>query len=75
MNAMSKLWMQMAMEGLKYMAEHFLPRKLLWTWYGRTWSMLRCDQEVRYRTDYILCMDHCMFNNVALRDPRHNTEH
>ena len=44
----------MVKEGLDYMAEHLFPIKLLWTKGGRTLNMLRCGQEVRSWTDYIL---------------------
>ena len=32
-------------------------------------------QVVRSRTDYILGTDSRLFNNVAVRDPRHNSDH
>ena len=65
----------MAMEGMEDMDSHFLCRYLLRTRDDLTWSILRLVQEVRYRTDYILGMDHRMYQNVAVRDPRHNMEH
>ena len=37
--------------------------------------MLRKGREVRSRTDYILGKDHCIFGNVSVRDPRHNSYH
>ena len=59
-----------ATEGLEDMTEHFLPKKLLLTRDGQTWS-----QEVRFQTDYIPGKDHRLFQNVAVWDPRHNTDH
>ena len=37
--------------------------------------MRRKGQVVRSQTDYILGTDRRMFKNVAVRDPRHNTDH
>ena len=37
--------------------------------------MIREGREVRSRTDYILGMDHRLFGNVSVRDPRHNSDH
>ena len=65
----------MEMDELEDVAEHFLPWKLTWTWDGRTWSILHHVQEVRSRAHYIFGMDRHMFQNVAVRDPRHNTDH
>ena len=57
------------------MAAHFLPRRRRWCQDGRTWSILRQGREVRSWTDYILGTDRRLFGNVAVRDPRHNSEH
>ena len=37
--------------------------------------MIRKGREVRSRTDYILGTDLRFFRNVAVRDPRHNSDH
>ena len=37
--------------------------------------MLRKEQEVRSRTDYILGTERRLFRNVIGRDPRHNSDH
>ena len=37
--------------------------------------MIRKVREVRSWTDYILGTDHRLFRNVAVRDPRHNSDH
>ena len=37
--------------------------------------MIRAGREVRSRTDYILGVDHCLFWNVSVWDPRHNSDH
>ena len=37
--------------------------------------MLHCGQEVMSQMDYILGKEHCMFQNVAVWDPRYNTDH
>ena len=57
------------------MARHFLLRKSRWCWYQRTWGMLRKGREVRSRTYYILGTYSRLFRNVAVRDPRHNSDH
>ena len=65
----------MATEGLEDMSAQFLPCRRLWCRQGRTWSMIRYGREVRSRTDYILGTDHCLFGNVSVWDPRHNSDH
>ena len=42
---------------------------------GRTWFMHRDVREVRSWTDYILFTGSNMFQNVAVWDARHNTDH
>ena len=37
--------------------------------------MVQAGREVRSRTDYILGTDLHIFRNVAVRDPRHNSDH
>ena len=61
--------------GLEDMAAHFLPRKRKWGRERRTWAMVRGGKAVRSRTDYILGTDRSLFRNVAVRDPRHNSDH
>ena len=65
----------LATEGLEDMARHFLPREIRWCRDRRTWGMLQKGREVRSRTDYILGTDSRLFRNVAVRDPRHNSDH
>ena len=48
-------------EGLEDMKTHFLPRKRKWGRERRTWSMVREGKAVRYRTDYVLGTDRCLF--------------
>ena len=57
------------------MAAHFLPRKRKWGRERRTWAMVRGGKSVRSQTDYILGTDRSLFRNVAVRDPRHNSDH
>ena len=40
-----------------------------------TCSMVRTGKEVRYQTDYILGTDRCLFRDVTVWDPRHNSYH
>ena len=62
-------------EGLEDMSIHFLPQHKLWLNYGRTWDMCRGGREVRSWTDYILVTDSCLFQNIAVQDAQHNTDH
>ena len=39
------------------------------------WSMVREGKVIRSRTDYLLGTDRSLFRNVAVRDPRHNSDH
>ena len=57
------------------MAAHFLPRKRRWGRERRTWAMVGGGGAVRSRTDYILGTDRSLFRNVAVRDPRYNSDH
>ena len=65
----------LAKEGLKDTEKHFLPRNSRWCRDQRTWGMLLKGREVRSRTEYILGTDHCLFRNVAVREPWHNSDH
>ena len=65
----------LATEGLEDMAQHFLPQESRWCRDQRTWGVLRNGREVQSRTDYILGTDRRLFSNVAVREPRHNSEH
>ena len=65
----------LAIERLEDMAKHFLPLESRWCRDRRTWGMLRKGREVRSRTDYILGTDHYIFRNIAVQDPRHNSDH
>ena len=64
-----------ATAGLEDMARHFLPWGKRWCRDRRTWDMRRKGQVVRSRIDYILGTDSCLFRNVAVRDPWHNSDH
>ena len=65
----------LATAGVEDMAQHFMPQGTRWCRDRRTWDMKRQGQVVRSRTDYILGTDRRLFKNVAVRDPRHNTDH
>ena len=65
----------MSTEGLEEMSAHFLPRRRSWFRDGRTWGMIREGLEVRSWTDYILGIDRCLFGNVSVQEPRHNSDH
>ena len=57
------------------MMEHLLPYNIPWTRDRYMRSMIRCCQEVRSWTDYILGTDFRLLQNMVLRDPRQNTYH
>ena len=61
--------------GLEYMTAHILPRKRQWGRERWTWSMVREGKVIRSRTEYLLGTDRSLFRNVAVRDPRHNSDH
>ena len=55
--------------------QHFLPRRRACCQDRKTWLMRRQGRLVRSRTDYILGSDCRIFQNVALRDPMHNSDY
>ena len=61
--------------GVKDMAQHFMPQRQRWNRDRRNWDMRRKGQVVRSWTDYILGTDRRLLKNVAVRDPRHNSDH
>ena len=65
----------LTIEGLEDMSDHYLPSRRSWCRDGRTWRMVLAGREMRYRTDYILGTDCCLFWNVSVQDPRHNSDH
>ena len=60
---------------LEDMTAHFLPSKKRWGRERRTWSMVREGKVIRSRTDYLLGTSRSLFSNVAVQDPRHNSDH
>ena len=65
----------LATEIMEDISEHFLLRRRPWCQDRRTWSMIREGREVQSRTDYILGTYRRLFENVSVRDPRHNSDH
>ena len=65
----------LATEGLGYMSAHFLLNRHSWCRDRRIWSMIQEGGQVRSRTDYILGTDGCLFWNVSVQDPMHNSDH
>ena len=65
----------LAEEGLEDMSGHFLQRHKPWLKDGIKWSMHWGGWKVRSQTDYILGTYSRMFQNVAVRDTIHNTDH
>ena len=62
-------------EGLEDIRVHFLPRNNPWLQEVHTWSIHRSGRQVRSWTNYILGTEIHMFQNVAVRDARHNMDH
>ena len=46
-----------------------------WNQEKEMWSMFGVVREVRYRTDYILDTDRCLFRNMSVLDCRNNLNH
>ena len=65
----------LAAAGIEDLRVHFLPRRKPWSRGGQTWSMLRGGREVKFRTNYCMGTDLCLFQNVSVRDACHNTYH
>ena len=65
----------LASSGLEDMIAYFLPRRKSWSRDGRIWSMRRGDKVVRSQTDYLLGIDHRLYQNLSVRDVRHNSDH
>ena len=61
--------------GLENILNHFLPCIKPWVRDECTWSMIRGEMETRSRMDYLLGMGYCLFQNISVRDPCHNTDH
>ena len=61
--------------GVEDMTAYFLSRKSLWGSELRTCSRVREGKVIRSRTDYLLWTDRSLFKNVAVRDPRQNSDH
>ena len=61
--------------GLEDLLVHFLPSRIAWNRYRRMWANVRQGREMRSWTDYILGSNCRIFQNVAVRDLRHNSDH
>ena len=61
--------------GVEDMTAHFLPRTRRWGRERQTWRIIRGGKVIRSQTDYLLGTDRSLFRNVAVRDPRHNSDH
>ena len=61
--------------GLVDMTAHFLPSMRRWGRERRTWSMVREGKAIRSQTNYLLGTDRSLFRNVAVQDPRYNSDH
>ena len=57
------------------MTGHFLSRHTLLLKYDCTWAMHWGGRAVHSQTDCILGKYSCMFQNVVVRNARHNTYH
>ena len=61
--------------GLEDLLVHLRPRQRARNRYRITWMMVRQGREVRYWTDCTVGSNCRIFQNVAVRDPRHNSDH
>ena len=64
-----------AEEGLEDMSGNFLPRHKPWMKDGRKWAMQWDGREVHFWNNYILGTESRLFQNVAVQDSMHNTDH
>ena len=64
----------LATAGLEDIGANLLPRRKSWLRDGRTWSMWRSDRVLRSRTNYLMGMDRRLYQNVLVRDVRHNLD-
>ena len=62
-------------EGLEDMSGNFLPQHKTWLKDGFTWAIHRGGRGVCSWANYILGTDSRLFQNVVVRDARHNTYH
>ena len=65
----------LAMIGVEYMSDHFLPRRKPWLRDGRMWIMRCGGREVRSWTNYILGTYHHLLQKVLVQDARHNADY
>ena len=65
----------MATAVLEDLAGNFLLRRWTWCWDWRMWATRRQRRVVRSRTNCILGSDRPIFQNMAVRDPRYNSDH
>ena len=61
--------------GIEDMGLQFSPCLKPWLQDRCTWRMRKDEKEVWYRTDYILGIYHRLFQDVAVQDPQHNSDH
>ena len=64
-----------AMEGLEDITGHLLLQWRVWCKDWRTWVMVRQGMVVRYQMDYIMGSYRQIFQNLAVRYLRHNSDH
>ena len=64
-----------ATSGIEDLAGHFLPRQWAWCKYWKTWVMVSQGRVVRSLIDYIMGYYFRIFQNVTVRDPRHNSDY
>ena len=61
--------------GLEEPLVHFLPLRRRWSRDWITWKMVKQGKKMWPRKDYILGSDHHIFQNMAVQDLRHNSNH
>ena len=65
----------LAAAGLEDILEDFHTYLCPWNQEKGMWRMVEIVREVRYRTDYIMETDRCIFRNMSVLDPRNNLDH
>ena len=64
-----------ATAGIEDILVHLLLQQRAWNRDWRTWAMVRQGREVKSQMEYIMGSDRRIFQNMAVRDLRHNSNH
>ena len=66
---------EITVAGLMDISLHFFPHQKTWLKDRSTWRIQRDGREAQSQTDYIIGTDHKIFQDVAVHDTRHHSDH